>query len=416
LLGVVAVATHHTPRRTSVTLGGHAAAPTTTVAVLDVPEDTTTSSTIATPRAPRARPPAAPVTQRVSTPPVSGAAPGAGQVISLADAGLYALDTPSGHVTRLADVAVFDTVGDSVYFASGMTVYSVSPEGGSSTIVYRLPELIGNPGLAPGYGADTSKERITTFEASPDGHAVVTLTAPMTGPNGSDGSTVGRIFLLDPAGTPLAELQTSEVEWSRDGALLAVCDYRGLFALRANGTNAWGPVAMSPPWAGLRWAPDASTIVAINGSDSTIVRYTVASGAFDSVDAFQSNVDVGPDGRMIGDKRLVGGQRVGRTAVYDPRDGSTSDFAYGVSQPNWSPDGSLVFVNGPLLNGRDDGNHLTLRVLHADASPDFTLAGPPTLEFKRPSTYGAGMSWPGPAWAGRFLVFDLAPPTTSPRP
>jgi hypothetical protein len=329
----------------------------------------------------------------------------------LASAGLYSFDRATGAITRLGDVTNFDAVGNTVEFVSSMSVYRMTPGGGGASLVYTLPDLVGDLGFAAGWDIDRSRESIGWFEASGDGHAVVATGAPIVSSAGIENGRVSRIFVLDPAGHPLVELQSAEAEWSRDGSLLAVADYQGLWVYRSDGTPVLGPIDSGGTLRYLRWRPDNAGILATRNQDGAIVDYTIASNTWNSIDALMITADVGPDGRIIGNRRLTPDMTDADfgTVILDSRSGSVTDFARGTSSPRWSPDGSAVTLSGPLSSRPVAAPRYGLRVMAMDVSVERVLQPAEGLRIALEPPPMVALQ--GPRWTAdsRFVVFNVIP-------
>jgi hypothetical protein len=309
-------------------------------------------------------------------------------------------------VRRLADAGPFDVAGDNVLLTRGMSVYEVPAAGGEPVLRYTVPSLAGSS-----VTIDPASEAITMIEAAPDGSAVVASLVPVLNADGQKVGATGGTALVDPTGAIRSRDLNGMVEWSDDGSLLAVADYRGLRALRPDGAVAWGPVAMGTPTPNrLTWAADNGSL-AWEVDAHRLVRYDIASGGLQEIPALWRHIDFGPDGRAIG-QRLPPPDWTGFThpgvAVWDPATGAATPFTPGGYDAVWSPGGSKVWMLDAPLSGGDDGSHFSIRIYDAGAGRIMAVGLRGGLSFGREINDPRGGP-PIPGWAAgdRHLVVEV---------
>jgi hypothetical protein len=333
--------------------------------------------------------------------PAVAPAPDNGPTVTIADGGIWVLDAADRSVRRVSDSTAFDVAGDRTLLARGMDVYEVPVSGGETVRRYTVASMSSGT-FSNGYSVDLSRETITSIEAAPDGSAVIGATAPVVGPDVSSSSRTGSFALVDPTGAIKSRDITSDVEWSDDGSLLAVTDYRGIRALRPDGSTVWGPVA--PPWkpfTRVTWAHDNQSLSG-EGNGHRFHRYDIQAGRWDEIPTLWRHVDYGPDGRAIG-QRLPPADWNGMThpgvVVWDPASGGVTPFTPTGYDAVWSPGGSKVWMLDAPLTGKENGSRFSLRVYDAAAARIVIATLRDGLAFSRDDGGGPLTSLLPPQWA-----------------
>jgi Tol biopolymer transport system component len=195
------------------------------------------------------------------------------------------------------------------------------------------------------------------------------------------------IYTVDADGSDLRELDLGPIldamtpAWAPDGSLIAfrgwsVADGTGVYVMTPDGSQPRRVSAPGPElgdrssWTWPRWSADSKELVfAYEGGDGYHVmgvatvdgtsQHDVTDEAYDRQDASWS-----PDGARLAFKRY-GPERVPGsgdfevdTYLWDAADGSVTHVdlptAYG-GPASWSPDGSRLLIDGPPIEGAEEG-------------------------------------------------------------
>jgi YD repeat-containing protein len=335
-------------------------------------------------------------------------------VIKVDSPGIWVVDVEGRSVRRLADLGPFDVAASTVLIGRGRSVWAVPVAGGAAVERYVVAAMASQP-FAEGYHVDQSRQAITMLTAAPDGTAFVASTAPVVGPSGATGASTEDYRLVTPDGAVLpAQFQSSHAAWTDDGAALATYDSTGVRALRRDGSVAWGPVAVPAPIIQHLWVGPDGRSVAVAVDAERVQRYRVDAGAWDQVGPVWSDIDIGPDGRYVGQPTPPpnwDGRRPLGLVAWDPTTDGVSRLAATGSKPDWSPDGRALFAVDAPLTGADDGSHVSFRVRDASGAPVLSVDAVNRDLRLAYDDNGRTRSWPGPQWTsdGRYLVLVAAP-------
>jgi hypothetical protein len=318
-------------------------------------------------------------------------------VVNLSGAGVYVFDTVTGTARKAADVGPFDVDGSTLFVAHGNTVTSQPVAGGATS---NTMTVAGATELKWIEVAPTDNVLTMWTSSAPNAPTVTYLHTTLVNAGG--------------AVVPTDLNEDRFVEWSPDGSYFVVHDYRGLRAIKADGTSLWGPIASPDEFPNdMEFSPDGAHILIAFGHDKTF-SFDVVAKTWTAV-AVQGTVSFANNGRFAATPLTPAGWD-GRNqlgTIISDLAGHSEVLSKTGAEPELSPTGTLALVyDRPIGAVAYDDYEDTMRLVDLNGSVLYTLTHKASVFGRDMARLGSthGNRLEGPRWSadGRFVVVGLS--------